>query len=323
MDGNSTFTLDLDSAIGYGAFGTGTVMDGSDMIVFWGNENELIYSNRIGVGHDIKQQESKWYVITKEKKDNRLILKITRPFELDNRPKIQTTSSFIWCYSMDKINSKDVNAIVPYHDLMGTIRMNLESGSVETLEKMSSPLETSHGVLMCIAWFILIPFSIILTKFFKLKIKNWFKVHKRINLFSFFMICIALLLILIDKNGIVFTGNLDPHPIFGLILFIVLIIQICLGIFIDKTFNPKRSSIPLRDKSHWYLGYFSVFLGLVTLFLGLQSTSSKVYGYLFFSIFVGYLLLWSILSINRGRTHDPFCTPPQSDTLSNSEHHLE
>eukprot|EP00835_Amoeboradix_gromovi_P002261 NODE_124_length_18806_cov_0.323996.p5 type:complete len:385 gc:universal NODE_124_length_18806_cov_0.323996:1169-2323(+) len=318
-------TITADSSIGYGAFGTGNTMDGSDMILVWNINNQIGISNRKGRGHDIDLQKNVWNVQSKEVIDNSIRVTISRLLELDNRPQIKSINSFIWCWSLDKIKSLEESAAIPYHDLSGTFTMNLESGELNIVEKASSELQTSHGILMCLAWLVLIPFSTILSRFFKLKLANWFKIHKIINISSSAIVVLALLLIIIDRNGIVFIGKLDPHPIFGIFIFVLLLLQVFLGFFIDQKFNRFRKMVPLRDRLHWYLGYFTIFLSVINVFLGMKTSSSKVYGYVFLSIFLVYILVWIVLNLRMGRVHEVFEASPESSSDNNNrqDDHIE
>ena len=309
---NSQFvniTFDADATIGYGAFGTGSVMDGSDMIIIWNIDNKVAISNRKGIGHDIGTQTNDWNILNTAVANNRMTAQLSRLMVQPGKPTIMTVNSFIWCWGLDKISSLDANAAVPYHDLSGTFKMNIQSGEITELENASSDMQIAHGVLMCLAWFVLIPASVLLTRFFKDKFPNWMKFHIGLNSLAALFMTIALILIIVDRNGIIFLGKMDPHSIFGICIFILMFAQGALGVYIDKTFNSRRKEIPVRDKAHWYVGYLTMFLSLVNVFLGMKTTISKIYGYVFVAIFGIYLLAWIILTIKFGRVHEKSTEP--------------
>jgi hypothetical protein len=54
------------------------------------------------------------------------------------------------------------------------------------------------------------------------------------------------------------------------------VVQLILGVVIDKKFNPTRSEIPLRDKVHWWLGRVLFALSILNIFLGIAVANSGV-----------------------------------------------
>ena len=314
----ANLTLDLDASLGFGAFGTGSMMEGSDMIIIWNINNKVAVANRKGVGHDIGIQSNDWNILSTSVANNRMTANVSRLMVQPGKPSITPAlNPFIWCWGLDKVTSLDVNSPIPYHDLSGTFRMNLQNGQVIVLEIPSSDLQTAHGVLMCVTWFMLMPISILLTRYLKCKIKNWLKYHIALNCATALLSTVALILILIDREGIVFRGNaLDPHPIFGIVIMVLFFAQSSLGVYIDKTFISKRTIIPVRDKAHWYIGYFILYLCVITLFLGMKSAISKQYGYIFIGVFALFFVIWIVLNIKIGRVNEPATTTEDTNAIS-------
>jgi hypothetical protein len=54
----------------------------------------------------------------------------------------------------------------------------------------------------------------------------------------------------------------------GLIVWILALMQSVLGVFINKWFDPLRSTTPLSDKLHWWLGRSLIVGAIINVFLG-------------------------------------------------------
>ncbi|KAI8906909.1 hypothetical protein EDD86DRAFT_192687, partial [Gorgonomyces haynaldii] len=123
-----------------------------------------------------------------------------------------------------------------------------------------------HGILMFLAWGLFPFFGIYAARFSK-KSPVWFKIHIASFTLTFLATVAGFLL--------VFLFNTPPHfkswhEIIGLIVCIGMVFQIVLGIYIDRTFDAERGTIPIRDKIHWVLGRLLFFAGLVAIITGMQ-----------------------------------------------------
>ena len=79
----------------------------------------------------------------------------------------------------------------------------------------------------------------------------------------------------------------------GLLIFIFAFIQIGSGVYIDKTFDPKRTSIPIRDKLHWWNGRILMILSWINVPLGMYLFNDSWYAFSPF-YYVG-LAAWILL----------------------------
>lgn len=159
-----------------------------------------------------------------------------------------------------------------------------------------------HGVIMSVCWLFLSYVGVFVSRFLKLIVPQWFKYHFWIFLITGLLTLIAF--------GISFYGKdvhfNTLHGKLGLFVVVAMASQISLGIFIDKTFDPDRSGIPLRDKMHWILGFFVCVLGTSNVFLGQNYYES--FGWKFFSAVLVGIILTVFFVVNRkiGQQHEVF-----------------
>jgi len=166
-------------------------------------------------------------------------------------------------------------------------------------------LRVVHGIMMFLAWAVLVPCMGFLARYFK-NLKWWFNVHRIVNLIAMLAATAAFgVAIQMTKSG---HFN-DPHKIIGLVVTIIGTAQPIIGFIADKMFNPQRKSIPIfPDKTHWVLGWGSCLLGVVNVLLGLilfdASLELKVAYSVYAAILVIFLIVFGIYKYFSGAT-DP------------------
>ena len=122
---------------------------------------------------------------------------------------------------------------------------------------------TLHILLMAIS-FMGITLAVSVAMFFRKK-KNWLKIHKLINSWSFGGMAAGIMMAFIYVT--ISSGNhmIGPHHISGLASFILACMTILLGFYQFKVKNKPA----VRTAHHW-LGRFSVLMSLATIVLGLK-----------------------------------------------------
>ncbi|KAJ3269089.1 hypothetical protein HDV01_001862, partial [Terramyces sp. JEL0728] len=126
-----------------------------------------------------------------------------------------------------------------------------------------------HGVLMFIAWAVSPFFGIYVARFMKDKLgHNWYRLHVFFMGFACGLITIvSFILIVLYIHPPHFS---ELHHIFGLIVFLGVLIQISLGYISNAKWSPERTFIPWWDKAHWWVGRGLFLLALINVFLGIS-----------------------------------------------------
>jgi sorbitol-specific phosphotransferase system component IIBC len=96
-----------------------------------------------------------------------------------------------------------------------------------------------------------------------------------------------------------------------LVVFILAILQVFLGVVIDKLFEPGREAIPIQDIVHWWLGRLIFLLALVNIFIGLvyYTSTSFVIAFVVWCVFVIVLMVFFQFTIGQSHHH----CPPDAD----------
>ena len=105
----------------------------------------------------------------------------------------------------------------------------------------SNQLIIVHMVFMIAAWFILVPAAILIGRYGRTFFK-WFPVHRAITISAFVLVLIGFIVIVVQTSQSGSPHFSSTHGRVGLAVFIVMFLQILLGIagHHTKRFNPSR-----------------------------------------------------------------------------------
>ncbi|KAF5402700.1 Ferric-chelate reductase [Paragonimus heterotremus] len=150
-------------------------------------------------------------------------------------------------------------------------------GSMTGISGQGSPLMKTHGCLMVLAWVLCASVGVILSRYYKDMWPNsglfgdpvWLQSHRILQTSCVILTCIAILLALIFCEGYskVSTYPYYVHPILGLIVFILALINPLITLCRCKIDNPNR---PWFNWIHFFIGTFAHVLSVPTMMLGLR-----------------------------------------------------
>ena len=82
-----------------------------------------------------------------------------------------------------------------------------------------------------------------------------------------------------------------------------MILQIILGFVIDKLWSPDRTSIPLWDKLHWWIGRVVFLIAIINLYLGIYKNASidSAFSSLNFYVIVSIIVVLGTASLFAGQ----------------------
>jgi len=152
------------------------------------------------------------------------------------------------------------------HTKNGIIIINLFTGQVS---KSSFNKNLFHGLVMLVAWGLLVVQGNYLARFLKGLGHIWFQLHVSIQVIVLALTIVAFIVIE-DSLGSVSSNHFTGvHQYFGIIIVTLAILQGFGGWLADRMYDPKRTSVPLfPDKLHIWNGRFLTVLSFTNIFLG-------------------------------------------------------
>ena len=131
-----------------------------------------------------------------------------------------------------------------------------------------------HALLMWIGFLICPSIGVFIARFLKRKLgHNWFRMHATIMTFGSLAAVSGVLVICLytpssSSSSSTSRNFQSSHAKLGLVILSLLGLQIVLGVMSNFLFNVKRSSIPMQDKMHWWMGRLLAILALVQIQAG-------------------------------------------------------
>ncbi|KAH9515394.1 DOMON domain-containing protein frrs1L [Bulinus truncatus] len=141
------------------------------------------------------------------------------------------------------------------------------------------PLVKAHGCLMVVAWVFFASIGLVVARFYKPVLtgtmcsqKIWFQVHRFSMVLVLVITAIAFIIIFVKENGEWSdvegeASYLQGHPIMGVMVMILTILNPVMALFRPHPGTPKR---PIFNWAHFLVGVSAHILGVITIFFGLQ-----------------------------------------------------
>lgn len=273
------------------------------MTLVWQNpDNSVTLSDRKGNGNLEPRPVSTTSILneqtTSSGKDNMQVvfskLKSQLGTTLKNQVEGLGTVNMIWAYSLVKPDSNP-NTTLTYHDDCGTFSLNLASGESNS-QTLVNLWALSHGVILFFGWNLFPFLGILAAGPLRPKLGAlWFKIHvSLLGFISPLVVVVGVALAIVGKSSNHF-GTI--HEILGLIVIIITLIQIILGVVIDKLWNPQRTKVPWYDQLHWHLGRLLFLLAQINIILGLVQYSAKpIYFIIYPILLVLQIIMYLVLA---------------------------
>ncbi|KAL2913507.1 hypothetical protein HK105_206967 [Polyrhizophydium stewartii] len=270
---------------GWVGFGTGSRMAGSSMYVAWRNSTGgVVLSPRQASGNILPQISSERIaslVATPSSITTPSWAKISFSFKRPLAGIVTLTSSTSYIYAMSDSAPENPDsassASFVQHSSTGSIRgldltVSLNSSPTTGASGGSSggpvltlPSGTTYDMILRTHGIIII----FIARYLKFALGVWwFRLHVFFLLVGTGFLTIAgIIYISLYKTPPHFN---TLHEIIGLVVGIAMVLQIILGVVSDRLFDPKRTSTPIQDILHWWIGRIVVVLAIANLFLGLN-----------------------------------------------------
>ena len=289
--GNVFITLQSSSS-GWVGLGTGNSMAGSFMIIGWKNSTGgYTISDRVASGEimptNAPSQSSELVPLRVPAPSwAQIAFTVLRPLKTSEFIFIPSTNFIYGVSGRAPSGIDNVDSSFQIHDRfgkLGNLDFTTRHSGVGSAGAGDSPIlqlpdgvEYStviriHGYVMIYAW-VVCPFSaIFIARYLKSALGHlWFELHRGIMLVGCFLGSVGgILMIFLFKSGPHFSVTNSLHPLLGLLVGIVLVIQIGLGIASDKLFYPGRLSVPWWDRAHWWVGRMVCLVAIVNIITGI------------------------------------------------------
>ncbi|XP_059176710.1 putative ferric-chelate reductase 1 [Physella acuta] len=178
------------------------------------------------------------------------------------------------------------------------------SGNVD-VQQQDNLLYKVHACLMVAAWLIFSSIGIITARFYKpvwkntiLSLKVWFQIHRLCMVLVFSLTAIAFIIIFVEEKEWSNVENeaeyISGHPIIGVIVMILTVINPVMSLFRCDPGTPKR---PLFNWAHFFVGVSAHILAVIAIFFGvrLKGAATPYYTVYILGAYVAWILFVEIL----------------------------
>ncbi|KAI1951651.1 hypothetical protein LOZ57_001062 [Ophidiomyces ophidiicola] len=162
------------------------------------------------------------------------------------------------------------------------------------------PLIRAHGVIAAITFLGLVPFSILLLRFYH------GNPHLSLRLHIWMQILALFLTTVIFVTGWFAVGPkrslTNPHHGIGLAIYVLVISQILWGWIVHRRPQKRRLYLPFKEMLHHWFGWITALLGIIQIPLGLTLYGSPISLFILYTLAVfGLFILFTVLTYFNGR----------------------
>ncbi|KAL5016055.1 hypothetical protein ScPMuIL_005644 [Solemya velum] len=164
--------------------------------------------------------------------------------------------------------------------------LKIDFQNFQVVDKAASyPLVKVHACFMLLAWVFFTGVGIITARYYKsvweystlLGLRIWFQIHRACMVAAFALTIIGFIIIFVEAGGysqvcIGGHGYLKAHPVLGIIVTILVIINPIMSLFRPPPATTRR---PIFNWSHWAVGMLAHLLAVLTICFGIQLGKSS------------------------------------------------
>jgi len=292
--------------VGIGISKTPQTMIGSEAVIGWAGNETLIASYILGeksiagVTRNDQAIPLSDTSVCNNPAEPITIIKFTRSINAGQNKLDQGDNPNVVCAYGEK---PELSYHGPEHHDAGRVDFFAKNGS-DTYSGTHGGGRLAHGILMFIAWGIILQVGAIAARYCK-HIPNalWFKVHMWSQLLGYFFVFVAFITIVVTVGSPAFQQSTGHGPL-GLVLFIFVSIQVIAALFRP---HPPRSGLPAEktrrvwEVSHWWIGRGMLLYAVLVMYTGLAQYGAGVAVYVIFSIYLALILVAYIILERRLR----------------------
>ncbi|OBT52417.1 hypothetical protein VE04_06892 [Pseudogymnoascus sp. 24MN13] len=162
----------------------------------------------------------------------------------------------------------------------------------------------AHGIIAVIVFLLLIPTSILMSRFYGKIPGRGVRVHIYLNILALFLSTVVFIL------GFMAVGPsrslTNPHHGLGVAIYVLIIWQTLVGNWIRKKFKKKMyRRPPIKLMIHQWMGRATAILGIIQVPLGLVLYGSPKWTFILYTLWMTFLLIFYFIAQHRayGDTH--------------------
>ncbi|UKZ81325.1 hypothetical protein TrVFT333_009097 [Trichoderma virens FT-333] len=201
-----------------------------------------------------------------------------------------------------------------------TMRYNGMGNRFSTLHQYHTII-LAHGILAAMVFLFLIPFSVMLIRFYSRDPAYTIRYHARLQVFSCLLLTAAFILPFFAVGPKRALSN--PHHGIGVAIFVMFVVQLVGGRIIQHIAKMRS----LRRMLHQWLGRAIAILGIVQIPLGLTLYGSPKVLFILYAVWMGFLLLvYFVLSYQAEGRRDHYFSGGRSEAgtrITESEYYSE
>ncbi|KAJ4858329.1 hypothetical protein T069G_06596 [Trichoderma breve] len=204
-----------------------------------------------------------------------------------------------------------------------TMRYNGMGNRFSTLHQYHTII-LAHGILATMVFLFLVPFSVMLIRFYTREPIHTIRHHARLQVFSLLLLTAAFILPFFAVGPKRALSN--PHHGIGVAIYVMFVVQLVGGRIIQHI-TKMRS---LRIMLHQWLGRAIAILGIVQIPLGLTLYGSPKVLFILYAVWMGFLLLvYFVLSYQAEGRRDHYISGGRSEAgtritgITESEYYSE
>ncbi|KAJ7370789.1 DOMON domain-containing protein frrs1L [Desmophyllum pertusum] len=198
-----------------------------------------------------------------------------------------------------------------------TSPQKVEVNKIEVLgaEKVDTGMIRAHGCLMVIAWVGFASIGIFMARYMKvafgdkvlLGTKVWFTCHRSLMVLTVLVTIIAIIIIFVHAGR--WTEEAGAHPITGIIVLVLAVIQPIMALFRP---HPGEANRYIFNWAHRGAGLSALILAVVTVFLGIRLPGaslddSALYAMIAYCVGVAIVIMFEVfLSLKKNRSAATF-----------------
>ncbi|KAL7947407.1 hypothetical protein V8C42DRAFT_317699 [Trichoderma barbatum] len=188
-----------------------------------------------------------------------------------------------------------------------TMRFNGMGNRFSTLHQYHTII-LAHGILAAMVFLFLIPFSVMLVRFYSREPGYAIRYHSRLQVFSCLLLAAAFILPFFAVGPKRALSN--PHHGIGVAIFVMFVVQLVGGRIVQHITKIRS----LRIMLHQWLGRAIALLGIVQIPLGLTLYGSPKVLFILYAVWMGFLLaVYFVLSYRAEGRREQYISGGRSE----------
>ncbi|KAL6903077.1 hypothetical protein GGI43DRAFT_332480 [Trichoderma evansii] len=179
----------------------------------------------------------------------------------------------------------------------------------------------AHGIMAAMVFLFLIPFSVMLARFYTREPAHAIRYHARLHVFSGLLLVAAFILPFFAVGPKRSLSN--PHHGIGVAIFVMFVVQLLAGRLIQHIMKSRS----LRVTLHKWLGRATALLGIVQVPLGLTLYGSPKVLFILYAVWMGFLLaVYFVLNYRAEGHHERYIPAGRSEAgtrITESEYYSD